>query len=208
MKTGDGKIIGFVITAHDITESKQAEQSLRYTQERLQTLVETTDAFIWEMDSRGIYTYCSPQLWTLWGFDPKEMIGKTPFDLLPPEDREKSGQAFSAMIKSSMAFRNIEARSFDAKGNIRFLEINGIPFFDAAGKLKGYWGITRDITEHKNTEKEKEKLQQQLFQSSKMAAIGTLSGGIAHDFNNILAAITGNAQLIKLDAPATVNNIN
>lgn len=200
VKDKNNQVAGYVITARDITERKKAEQSLRYIQERLQTLVETTDAFIWEMDSRGIYTYCSPQLRTLWGLDPKEMVGKTPFDLLPPEDREKAIQSFSAMAKSATAFRNIEARSFDAKGNIRFLEINGVPFFDAAGKLKGYWGITRDITERKKAETEKEKLQQQLFQSSKMAAIGTLSGGIAHDFNNILAAIAGNAQLIKLDA--------
>ncbi len=56
--------------------------------------------------------------------------------------------------------------------------------------------IVRDISERKRTQKEKEKLQEQLFQSQKMESIGTLAEGVAHDFNNILSVILGLSQLV------------
>jgi two-component system cell cycle sensor histidine kinase/response regulator CckA len=149
-------------TVRDITERRQAEEALRDSQKRFQALVETTGDFIWEMDSRGVYTYCSPQLRVLWGLDPKEMVGKTPFDLLPHEDREQAVHAFSALAESTTAFRNLEVRSFDAMGNVRFLEISGVPFCNAAGELKGYRGITRDITERKRAEEALHQSQQML----------------------------------------------
>ena len=59
--------------------------------------------------------------------------------------------------------------------------------------------VLRDITEHKRLQDERLKLEQQLFQSQKLDAIGQLAGGIAHDFNNILLAVSGNAQLAAMD---------
>jgi nitrogen-specific signal transduction histidine kinase/CheY-like chemotaxis protein len=58
--------------------------------------------------------------------------------------------------------------------------------------------MVRDITERRVAEEQKQRLERELRQAQKMQAIGTLAGGIAHDFNNILAAILGNAQLLKL----------
>ncbi len=143
---------GILNTAWETTQRKQMEQALRDSQTQFQALVETTSDFIWEMDARGIYTYCSPQLKTLWGLEPKEMIGKSPFDLVPPEDREQAARAFSSLAASQAGFRNLQVRSFDAAGNIRYLEISGVPFLDAAGELKGFRGMTRDVTERMRAE--------------------------------------------------------
>ena len=65
---------------------------------------------------------------------------------------------------------------------------------------KTFFSVIRDITERKQAEAEKEKLQKQLIQAGKMEAVGQLAGGVAHDFNNMLSAILGNAELAMMDA--------
>jgi PAS domain S-box-containing protein len=139
-------------TARNITERKRAEEQLQESKKKFQSLVETTGDFIWEMDLNGAYTYCSPQIDKLWGFKPEEMLGKTPFDLLPPEDREQTIKAFSAISQSQSSFMNMEISSFDSSSQVKFLEISGVPFFDHEGNIGGYRGITRDITERKQAE--------------------------------------------------------
>jgi nitrogen-specific signal transduction histidine kinase/ActR/RegA family two-component response regulator len=62
--------------------------------------------------------------------------------------------------------------------------------------------MVRDISERKKSDEEKRKLQEQLFQSQKLEALGALAGGVAHDFNNLLASILGYASLAKADLPA------
>jgi two-component system cell cycle sensor histidine kinase/response regulator CckA len=61
--------------------------------------------------------------------------------------------------------------------------------------------IIKDITERNRAEKEKEKLQIQLFQSKKMEAVGQLAGSVAHDFNNILTSLIGYGSLLKMEIP-------
>ena len=165
----EDKIYGFSAIIQDITERKNNELKLSESQKKFQALVETTNDFIWEMNLNGVYTYCSPQMEKLWGLKPEEMLGKTPFDLLPPEDREQAIKAFSALSESLSPFINMEIRSFDGTGHIKILEISGVPFFDIAGKPGGYRGITRDITKRKRSEealKDSEERYRTLFESA------------------------------------------
>jgi nitrogen-specific signal transduction histidine kinase/CheY-like chemotaxis protein len=66
------------------------------------------------------------------------------------------------------------------------------------GQAVGFRGVLRDVSERKQTEEERRKLESQLQMAQKMESIGTLAGGIAHDFNNILMGIQGNASLMLL----------
>lgn len=133
----------------DITEKKKAEAVLNENRERYQALIETNADFIWEIDCEGRYTYCSPQMFSLWGMKPAEMIGKTPFDLQPESERAKSLGIFRKILKKAAPFNNMEITSFDAAGHTTQLEVCGMPFFNYFGELMGFRGITRDVTSRK-----------------------------------------------------------
>jgi PAS domain S-box-containing protein len=128
------------------------ERQLFESRQKYQDLVETISDFIWEMDRSGKYTYCSPQMRTLWGYDPAEMIGKTPFDVMPQEMRATAIEQFQAYVKDPRPFSGLQIPSHDSQGRLILVEVSGTPFTDLEGKLLGYRGISRDITERSATE--------------------------------------------------------
>ena len=154
-------------------QRKRAEEALRESRKRFQALTETTSDFVWEMDANGVYTYCSPQINELWGYKPEDMIGKTPFELMIPEDREHAIKMFRTIAESPSSFKGMESSSRDNAGRIVVLETSGVPFFDIDGRLRGYRGISRDITERKRAEDELRKSEARLKEAQALGRIGS-----------------------------------
>ncbi|PWB73868.1 hypothetical protein C3F09_04700, partial [candidate division GN15 bacterium] len=125
--------------------------------ERYRALLETTSDFVWEMDTSGRYTYCSPQMLKLWGIKPEEMIGRTPFDVMPEGEREYARAAFEDLVRSPRPFSGTQSSAVVDQGRLIYVETNGVPFFDGNGTLLGFRGISRDITERKLLEETLEK---------------------------------------------------
>jgi PAS domain S-box-containing protein len=171
----------------DITERKRTEDALRESQKRFQALTETTSDFIWEMDANGVYTYCSPQINQLWGYKPEDMIGRTPFDLMIPEDKERALRAFCATMESPRSFKGMVTRSRDSAGRIVVQETNGVPFFDGEGGLCGFRGISRDITERNLAEEEIRKTSKEL--QDKNAELNRFIYAVSHDLKSPLVTI-------------------
>ena len=73
----------------DISEHKHADELLRESKLKYQNLVESTSDWVWEVDQKGIYTYVSPRIKDLLGYEPEEILNKTPFDLMPPEEAKR-----------------------------------------------------------------------------------------------------------------------
>jgi len=176
----------------DITERKRAEEALRDSEEKYRSLVEATSDWIWEIDKKGTYTYSSPKVTELLGYKTEEIIGKTPFDFMPPEEKKRVSDIFNRMLSAHSSFESFENIILHKNGSHVILETSGVPILNRKGKLLGYRGVNRDITERKA-------LENQLLQAQKMEAIGRLAGGVAHDFNNILSAILGYAELALME---------
>lgn len=134
-----------LVVWQDVTGRAGAELALRESEEKYRALIETNVDFVWETDAEGRYTYCSPQMERLWDIRPEEMIGRTPFDMMPPGERALA--AFAEMASAPSGFSGLETVSYDGRGNAIAIETSGVPFFGDDGALLGYRGITRDVTE-------------------------------------------------------------
>ena len=185
-------------------EREQAGQALRESEVRFRALVETTSDWVWEVDTEGLYTYVNPRVKDVLGYAAEEVIGKRPFDFMPPAEAERIGRVFRAMAASGSVIEGLENTNLHKDGRPVVLETSGAPFFDAKGNLQGYRGIDRDITERKKSEEALQQTYQdlrntqgQLIQAAKLASIGQLSAGVAHELNQPLMVIRNKAQLIQ-----------
>jgi PAS domain S-box-containing protein/putative nucleotidyltransferase with HDIG domain len=133
--------------------SEERESLLRALEEsnqRFRSLVETTSDWIWEISAEGLYTYCSPKVRDLLGFEPEELIGKHLMDIIAIKDVERTKRIFSKLIDSRKPFSGFETICQARDGRVLVIEKNGVPVFDDSGELQGYRGIARDISERKN----------------------------------------------------------
>jgi PAS domain S-box-containing protein len=136
----------------DITERRKAEEALKKSEERLRHLIESSHDWIWEVNREGVYTYASDRCRDLLGHEPEELIGKTPFDLMPEAEAERVRPIFSSFISARKAFSRLENINRHKDGRRVVLETNGVPFFDEAGRFQGYRGMDRDITKRRLAE--------------------------------------------------------
>lgn len=132
---------------------RQVEQALRASETRFRSLVETTSDWIWEVDLKGVYTYSSPRVKDLLGYDPEEILGRTVFDLMPPEEAKRVGLVFQEVVAHSRPFEHLENMTLHKDGRTLVLETSGVPIFNEAGALRGFRGIVRDITGRKEAER-------------------------------------------------------
>lgn len=165
-----GSIGGIIIFTEVITERKRAEQALRLSEARFRTVVEGTSDWMWEVDAQGRYTYSSPRVRDLLGYEPEEVLGKTPFDFMLPEEAERVGLLFGSIVEARSPFDQLENTQRHKDGHLVVLECRGVPILDAVGTLRGYRGFDRDITIQKQAEQalrvSEEKLRQSLLASN------------------------------------------
>jgi len=148
-----------------IAEKMDAAEALRKSEDRFRKLVETTSDLIWEVDEKGFYTYVSPKIKEVLGYEPEEAVGRKPFDFMPPEEGKSIAAVFDSIASERKRFKNLENVNLHKNGSIVVLETSAVPFFATDGTFKGYRGIDRDITKRKQTEEELKKINAELQDS-------------------------------------------
>jgi PAS domain S-box-containing protein len=181
-------ILGTIV---DITERKNAEESLIKERTLLRTMIDNIPDRIYAKDSESRFTVCNKALVIRMGKNnPDEIVGKSDFDFLPRELAARFRSDELAIIKSGQPLLNREEPMDSVTGETRWSLATKVPLRDNQGNIIGIVGMGRDITEQK-------KLRQELAQAQKMQSIGTLASGIAHDFNNILGIILGYSSILE-----------
>lgn len=175
---------GFI---EDITERKKGEKALRESRKRFRDLVERINDWVWEVDRNGVYTYASPRVRELLGYEPEEVIGRTPFDLMPEFEAQRVRAVFGELKEKRQSFTALENTNQHKDGHQVVLETSGVPFFDEEGNLLGYRGVDRDITERKQAE-------EALLESDRMKT--DFIRTVAHEFRTPLTSIQGFSELL------------
>ncbi|ARV61699.1 hypothetical protein BZZ01_26510 [Nostocales cyanobacterium HT-58-2] len=158
----EGNVMGILGTFEDITARKQAEEALKRSEERFRNLVEISSDWVWEVDENAVYTYVSPKVFEMLGYQPQEILGKTPFDFMPSEEIERIANIFTPILTTQKPLKCLENTAIHKDGHLVILESSGVPIFDADGKFRGYRGIDRDITERKQAEASLRETQERL----------------------------------------------
>jgi PAS domain S-box-containing protein len=202
IRTDDGKPLMMFGTHSDITDRKQTEEKLQESLLRIEHLAEQNHSVEWEVDADGMYTYVSQLSEAFYGYCPDELVGRMHFyDLHPEDGRESLKQAAFDTFDRRGPFINLENPVQTRDGRRIWLSTYGIPLLNPDGTLKCYRGRDTNITDRKNAEIERTRLQAQLLQAQKMEAIGLLAGGITHDLNNILFPICGLSEMLLDEFP-------
>ena len=135
-------------------ERKKAEMALRRSEVMFREFVENAGDLICQVDTNGAYVYVSPNAESILGYAPQELIGKSFFDLMPPEDARRVAGVLGEAVQSGRAFSLLEHVVMRKDGRLRTLECGGRPVFDEKGALTGFRGISRDITERRRMEQQ------------------------------------------------------
>ena len=150
----DPKIAGIVANFRDITERKQAEDSLRKSEERFRGLVETSSDWVWENDRNSRYTYVSPKVRDILGYEPQELLGRTPYEFMHQREGRRVSKIVRRLADAHLPFSLLENTCTHKDGHLVVLETSAVPIIDNDGSFLGYRGIDRDITERKKVEQE------------------------------------------------------
>jgi two-component system, cell cycle sensor histidine kinase and response regulator CckA len=140
------------ILAFNLFRRRTAEAMLIKSEDKFRALVETTSDWIWEVDKQGRYTYVSPKVKDLLGYDPAEVVGKTFFDLMTPEEARRVTPILEQTVTDEAPVEQLIHVIPHKQGREVILETTGVPFRDEEGRLAGYRGIGRDITSRHHAE--------------------------------------------------------
>jgi len=179
---------------------------LQEGEEKYRSLLMNIPDVTWTSDFEGNTIYVSPNIETIYGYTPDEIYKAGDRFLLGrihPDDIENVEEGYKALFEKGTKF-DIEYRIKRKDGKWVWVHDRSICTYKKDGVLYAD-GLFMDISDRKQAEEDKKRLEAHLQQAQKMEVIGTLAGGIAHQFNNALSPITTIIDLLELDYPNDKN---
>lgn len=192
-----GRLTMFVASSRDVSQRVAAEAALAESEAKFRNLVETSSDWIWETNKAGEFTYCSPQVDSILGYTADEMIGRSAFEFMPAEEASRVGGVCRDLAARRLPYTLIRNLNLHRDGREVMLETSGIPVVDAKGRLLGYRGVDRDVTEKWRIEqalaRSEERYRMLLDNAVDPISIVTLDGEVI-EFNRAATRMLGYAR--------------
>ena len=203
------KPVAFLGVARDITERKKIEDAFRKNQEELQTILDSSQGWIFYKDCENRFVRVNKAFAEVMGLHREQLEGRSIFELYPKEQAESFWRDDKQVIASGKPKIGIIETMLSKKG-FYWVQTDKIPYYDIQGKIIGVIGFSVDITEQKemqaklqeytnSLEKLVEERTKQLKEKERLAAIGATAGMVGHDIRNPLQAMISDIYLLKSD---------
>src|SRR6266481_6420485 len=190
VRDNSGRVVRYQGALMDITERREMERRLHQQQEFARRLVDNFPDLILVLDTAGHYTFVSPRSKDVLGYEVEDTQHMAFGDRTHPEDLPAVLSLYKDVIAGTQTFASLEVRVRHKLGEWRRIRFNFSPLSDEKGNIEGVVLSGRDVTELK-------RLEEQLIQSEKLAAMGQMLAGVAHELNNPLTAILGVTELLR-----------
>ncbi len=187
----------WVWVLQDITERKHSEDALRLREQLFRSMAEHAPVMVWTLDADGNIEYANAAWRRHWGLSVREASGAKWRDFITRATLPDFEAALTRAIERRESFE-VEYRMLDPSGEERVLLSQGAPRLEGES-FNGFVGSTTDITEIRQAEAARRRLDRQGESAKRLESLGVLAGGIAHDFNNLLVSILGFAELASDD---------
>jgi two-component system NtrC family sensor kinase len=185
-----GTVIRYQGAVMDITARREMEHRLHQQQEFARRLVDSFPDLILVLDTNSSFTFVSPRCKEILGYEIEETREMKLGGRTHSEDLPALLSLYGDIVTGRQTFASLEVRVRHKLGEWRRIRFNFSPLFDEAGKIDGVVMSGRDVTELK-------RLEEQLIQAEKLAAMGQMLAGVAHELNNPLTAILGVTELLS-----------
>jgi len=136
----------------DISDQKKILEELKNSEKRFQDIALSSADWIWEIDKNGVYTFASGKVKQILGYESEEILGKTPFDLMPKHEAARVRQIYNQLMAEKQPFIDLVNWNLSKTGRLVCLQANAVPILDDNGALIGYRGMDKDITERRYAE--------------------------------------------------------
>src|SRR5438034_1576815 len=190
VRDNSGRVLRYQGALMDITERREMERRLHQQQEFARRLVDSFPDLILVLDANAHYTFVSPRCKDVLGYDIEEAQNMAFGGRTHPEDLPAAESLYQDIIAGRQSFASLEIRVRHKLGEWRRIRFNFSPLADEKGNVEGVVLSGRDVTDLK-------RLEEQLIQAEKLAAMGQMLAGVAHELNNPLTAILGVTELVR-----------
>ncbi|GAB6058415.1 PAS domain S-box protein [Desulfonatronum parangueonense] len=185
-----------------LRQRNKGAAALRESEKKYRELFENAPVGVFQVTPEGRYLSLNPEYARTFGYaTPGEMIDQKKTSATQLYARPEEREHYKDHLHRHGYARNYEVELKRGNGETVWVSMNTSVEKGPGGEIV-YSGFLVDITERKQAEQVREKLQGQLLQAQKMESMGILAGGVAHDFNNLLQVMGGNIELLLHDKPS------
>jgi PAS domain S-box-containing protein len=205
LRSAAGEKIGFRGISRNVTQRKRADEALKQSEEKYRTILQEMDEGYYEVDLAGSYTFVNDVICNRLGYSREELMGMNYKVYTSKEDVKSVYKVYNEVYRTGMPRRWYPMVNIGKDRTKIFVENSILSIRNPEGRIAGFRGISRDVTERKRMEEERQQLERKAQFASRLASVGEMASGIAHEINNPLTGVIGYAQLLlQEDLPDNV----